>query len=247
MNQREAVMKVMKRNGGFATLGFLYQEALKVPGSEWGAKDPFASMRRIVQNDKYFFKVKPGLWALKRFKDRLPSEILSLKKNPIIRKKDSDHTYYQGLLVEIGNLKEFKTSIPAQDKNKLYLNKPLRDISTMGSFYKFSYDFLIGRAQTVDVIWFNKRKMPDSFFEIEHTSDIQNSLLKFVELQDFYTKFFIVANKAREEEFRSKMQYNAFGSLDKRVKFLDYDSVSDLHTKTSEVVSLENNLFNNEK
>ena len=72
MNQREAVIFVMKENGGYATLGHLYEHALKVAGVEWKTKTPFASIRRIVQNDKYFFKIKPGLWALNEFKDKIP-------------------------------------------------------------------------------------------------------------------------------------------------------------------------------
>jgi hypothetical protein len=40
MKQYEAVIEVMKINGGFATLGWLYQNALKVEGVEWGTKTP---------------------------------------------------------------------------------------------------------------------------------------------------------------------------------------------------------------
>lgn len=48
MKQYKAVIKAMEQNGGFATLGFLYQEALKIPGVEWKTKTPFATIRRIV-------------------------------------------------------------------------------------------------------------------------------------------------------------------------------------------------------
>jgi hypothetical protein len=34
-----------------------------------------------------------------------------------------NHSYYQGLLLEIGNMKGMSTYIPAQDKNKMFLNK----------------------------------------------------------------------------------------------------------------------------
>ena len=61
MKQHEAVIKVMENNGGFSTLGFLYQNVLKIPDVEWKTKTPFASMRRIVQDERFFFKIKPGL------------------------------------------------------------------------------------------------------------------------------------------------------------------------------------------
>jgi hypothetical protein len=79
MKQYEAVIKVMEENGGYATLGYLYQNALKVLGCEWKTKTPFASMRRIVQDDRFFFKIKPGLWALKSHRHLLPDEMLAKK------------------------------------------------------------------------------------------------------------------------------------------------------------------------
>ena len=41
MKQHEAVIKVMEKNGGYATLGYLNQEVLKTPGVEWKTKTPF--------------------------------------------------------------------------------------------------------------------------------------------------------------------------------------------------------------
>jgi len=63
MKQYEAVIKVMENNGGYATLGFLNQEVLKIKDCIWLTKTPFASIRRIVQDERFFFKIRPGLWA----------------------------------------------------------------------------------------------------------------------------------------------------------------------------------------
>ena len=60
-----------------------------------------------------------------------------------------------------------------------------------------------------DTIWFNERNMPHSFFEIEHSTDIQNSLLKFNDLQDFYVRMAIVADIKRKPEFEAKMRFHA--------------------------------------
>jgi hypothetical protein len=106
-------------------------------------------------------------------------------------------------LVEIGNLKKLNTFVPNQDRNKRFLNKRLCEITTLDSICQFSYNHIINKAQTVDVTWFNLRQMPASFFEVEHSTDIHNSLLKFVELQDFYTDFFIVADQHRYREFKA--------------------------------------------
>lgn len=242
MKQHEAVIRVMEKNGGYATLGHLNQKVFLVEGCEWKTKTPFASIRRIVQDERFFFKIRPGLWALKTYKDKLPTEILPRKNEPKEKKDEYSHAYYQGLLVELGNLKKFKTFVPSQDKNKLFLGKKLSDIVTTSEIFKFGYDRIIQKAKTVDVMWFNERDMPASLFEIEHSTDIQNSLLKFVELQDFHTKFCIVANEVRKKEFQSKMSLGAFKSINERVKFLNYDDVAELHTKTSEYVIIESKI-----
>lgn len=69
--------------------------------------------------------------------------------------------------------------------------------------------------------------MPHSFFEIEHSTDIQNSLLKFNDLQDFYVRMAIVADIRRKSEFDAKMRFHAFDDLrcNKRVSFLSYDAL----------------------
>jgi hypothetical protein len=239
MKQHEAVIKVMEDNGGYATLGFLNQEALKDKDCVWKSKTPFASIRRIVQDERFFFKIKPGLWALKSYKNRLPLDIFPTKEISKSKQEEFNHTYYQGLLVEIGNLKKFQTYIPNQDRNKIFLAKTLGDIATINEIYKFSYDNILQKARTIDVSWFNLRKMPHMLFEVEHSTNIQNSLLKFTELQDFYVKFYIVADEARKREFESKLLLNAFVPIQKRIQFMSYNQLSDLHTKTSIESSLD--------
>jgi hypothetical protein len=237
MKQHEAVIKVMEENGGFSTLNYLYQKALLIKDCAWKTKTPYASIRRIVQDDRFFFKIKPGLWALKSKK----AEVLSRLKLDIKDKstdRDFSHSYYQGILVELGNMKSLQTFVSSQDQNKFYLNKKLHDMITLPKIYPFTYDHLLRKAQTVDVTWFNERKFPHSFYEVEHTTDINNSLLKFNELQDFFARFIIVADKRREEEFKSKLSQSAFLNICKRVEFLNYDKLSSIYEKTSELYLL---------
>ena len=172
----------MERLGGIATLGQLNHEVFKIEDCIWKTKSPFASIRRIVQTDARIYKIKPGLWALKSYQKEL-------EKNGIIvetdENKDSEeiqefnHAYYQGLLLSVGNLRNMKTFSPNQDKRKLYGKQTLGEISTLQEIPHFSYDKIVQRSSTIDVIWFNERNMPDSLFEVEHSTDIQNSLLKF--------------------------------------------------------------------
>ena len=134
-----------------------------------------------------------------------------------------NHAYYQGLLVVIGNLRGFGTFIPNQDKNHRFVNKPLSELRSLQMLPTFSHDSLVKRSGSVDVTWFNSRQMPNSFFEVEHTTDIQNSLMKFHDLQDFYARMVIVADDHRRAEFEQKIKRSALDAIKSRVNFLGYN------------------------
>ena len=53
MKQHEAVIRVMKDYGGYATLGQLNQNVFRIKECEWKTKTPFASIRRIVQDERF--------------------------------------------------------------------------------------------------------------------------------------------------------------------------------------------------
>jgi hypothetical protein len=241
MKQYEAVISAMKENGGYATLGHLYEHVRKIDGVIWKTKTPFASIRRIVQDERFFFKIRPGLWALNDMKGKLPFAVFGKKDKTKSNEAEFSHSYYQGLLVEIGNMKGFRTTVPNQDKNRKFLEKPLVDLVTADSFYPFTYDKIVQRAQTIDVVWFNERKLPSSVFEVEHSTDIQNSLLKFVELQDFRIEFKVVADEVRRSEFEKKLCFEAFRPLEGRVNFISYQTVSEMHTKSHELKLIAKN------
>jgi hypothetical protein len=222
MKQYEAVIIALEKLGGQATLADLYRETMKIEDTQWNTKTPFASIRRIVQQRPEIFKVRPGLWALKSYQRKLG----------LVENADKDrsqaaqnHSYYQGILLTIGNLRGYKTFAPNQDKNRLFVNQPLKDVRTLQEIPPFSYEELTRRCSTVDVVWFNDRLMPKSLFEVEHSTDIQNSLIKFSDLQDFYTRMVIVADEHRKREFLQKTQSSAFKEVSKRVDFLGYESL----------------------
>jgi len=238
MKQYEAVIEVMKTKGGYSTLGDLYKEVFKIENVKWGTQTPFATIRRIVQDERFFFKIKPGLWALKSEREQI-LKVFEIAEKKNIGDEDFSHSYYQGLLLELGNIKKMTTFVPAQDKNRRYLSHLLGEIATIDQFYNFSYDHIVNRAATIDVSWFNERKLPHSFFEIEHSTDFKNSLLKFVELQDFNVEFRVVADKKRERQYQSILSMNAFRNIAHRVKFISYDIVAELHTKQVELSIIE--------
>jgi hypothetical protein len=86
--------------------------------------------------------------------------------------KEFNHSYFQGLLLTIGNLKGLKTFVPNQDKNRLFLNTKLADIRTLNNlpFYYYLKQFkgvqlfaLFGLTKEKYIIHFLKLRSPQIF------------------------------------------------------------------------------------
>lgn len=234
MTQEQQVIETLRRQGGYATLRRLNEV---VDFSTWKTKTPEASVRRIVQNSSAFFRIQPGLWALEEARDKV------LKKFNIVEGNSKsveqfNHAYYQGLLVEIGRYRHSSTYVPPQDQQRLFIDHKLGDLIDYKTIPLFTFENILRRARTVDVVWFNERNMPTHFYEVEHTTDIKNSLSKFYELQDFFSSFYIVANSCRENEFKDKIDASIFSPIKGRVEFISYDKVALLHSNLSQQVKL---------
>lgn len=225
LTQTQQVINTLREQGGYATLGNLYH---LVDTSTWATKTPNGSIRRIVQQSQEIFKIQPGLWALEECRDKV-MQIFELKPGNKKSEEQFTHGYYQGLLVEIGKFRQLKTYVPAQDQNRIFIDKRLGEITDTTELPDFTYENLKRRARTIDVIWFNERNMPSDFYEVEHTTDIKNSLSKFYELQDFSAGFYIVADTSRKKEFEDKLHVSMLAAIENRVKFLNYMQVVNLY------------------
>ena len=219
--QWEQVYDAMMKYDGFATLSQLYD---LINFKTWGAKDPHATVRRIVQTHEEFFKIKPGLWGLTQYENDIRKKV-GINKDNTFKNRETKHSYYQGAIASIGNIRQYKTFIPYQDKNKLYLNVPLKNITNVENIFEFAYKDVLEKAKTVDVIWFNIRKMPNSFFEIENSTNITDSLVKFYELQDYYANFNIVIPLERINEFKMKIEKSIYNDIKERVHLITYDDI----------------------
>ena len=219
--QAQQVIDALRENGGYATLGNLYR---LVDTRSWATKTPNESIRRIVQQSNEIFRVQPRLWALEECRAEVMRKFDIHSKDAKSEEKFT-HSYFQGLIIEIGNMKHFTTYVPAQDQNHEFLERPLKDVCSTIHLPQFSYERITDRAKTVDAIWFNDRAMPNSFFEVEHSTDIQNSVTKFCDLQDFYSRFFIVAPRNRKEQFDKVLERTAFREMRGRILFHSYESV----------------------
>ena len=229
--QADDVERALVALGGYATLADLYK---RIPIQSWGTKTPFATVRRILQMDPRFFRIRPGLWGLTAQRDRILDSLQIGAAASEEQQTAFDHTYYQGLALMIGKLRGYEVFAHKSDRGKPFLGEPLGAQVTVQQFPRFTYDALCQRAQMVDVIWFHRREaglFPNTFFEIEHTTDFNNALIKFAEFQDFRIRFYIVARRERQGEFQKRITASAFDAIRSWVKFVDYETLVRLYER----------------
>ena len=229
--QADDVERALVELGGYATLADLYK---RIPIQSWGTKTPFATVRRILQMDPRFFRIRPGLWGLRAQRNSILDSLQIAETAPEEQQQAFDHTYYQGLALMIGRLRGYEVFAPKPDRGKPFLGEPLGAQVSVQEFPRFTYDTLCQRAQTIDVIWFHIREaglFPNAYFEIEHTTDFNSALIKFAEFQDFRIRFYIVARRERQGEFQKRIRASVFDAIRAWVKFVDYETLVRLYER----------------
>ena len=233
--QWKQVVSALDKLGGVATLSQLNRYLLAPGGdaTKWATKTPEATLRRIVRNTPdYIHVLKPGLYCLQELSATLEKDYALPEEGDVpSRVEERNHWYYQGLLLEIGNARNYKTYVPSQDGNRAFGSQRLRDVCAITRLPSFGYSELMRRARTVDVIWFNRRDMPAAMFEVELSTDMLNSLTKFNELRDFYTQLRIVAPTHRKAHFDDRIRMDTLHEIRRRVEFVSISELEEKYTK----------------
>jgi hypothetical protein len=237
----DAIEEVIRQNDNMATLKILHEFAPAVYAQHNVIKGltPHKTIDERVQRDKRFHKLVPGLYTLVATLGELPKEV-----NPTTQtaeqKENLTHVSIQALLLQLGQLYRFQTYTP--DRKKNYITQKLGDFASLSEFPKFTYQRVLDRTRNIDVSWFNERGMPTSIFEVENSTDMKNGLSKFMELQDFRTKMFIVAPSRRENELKNIFKQPTFKPIEERVQFWNYEKVEKLFKSESETHGLRNQI-----
>ena len=98
----DAIEQAIIKNGYIATLKEIYKLAPNF--KKFTGLTPDRTINERVQRDKRFVKLKPGLYGLAAYLDKLPDEF-----NPKVNKTQDDedkitHAYIQGMLLEVFRL-----------------------------------------------------------------------------------------------------------------------------------------------
>ncbi len=224
MTYSEAIEQVMLHNGYFAPLKLIYREIWNYKDrSDVIGKTPDMTIQERVQRDKRFTRIGLGVYALTEYLDKLPkAEIPKTQKAETERK----HATIQGMLLEIGNHQKDISDTYTNDKKWIFDNKTLGSLATIQKVPIFTFQHIIDDSVSfADVIWFNERQFPQVIFEVEHSTDFRDAFIKFMELQDFQTRFYCVADEGRRDKFEREKGKSAFSAINKRVGFLTYEQV----------------------
>jgi hypothetical protein len=188
-----------------------------------------ATVRRTLQQYSIFYQESKGsgIWFLREEK---PIEEFHPEKNQIPRHED-----VQGMLLELGNVYGYETTIPVYDRKKNFLNKKLGEIVTLNEFPKFSYPKVVKISSLIDVMWFlgetDGQWIPKYAFEVEHTTDVTKGLGR---LSDLYksgqrVKLFVILPEEKKKKFDNEIDRGLFSSIKEECHVRTYPSLIELY------------------
>lgn len=221
----EAIEKVMLANGYFASLQHIYKEFPNYRALT--GKTPFKTIQERVQRDSRFTRIGVGVYGLTEFLHKIQKAEMPKKKKERI---EFQHSRIQGMLLEIGEQRQYGTYTP--DKRKTFDGKMLGLIASIIECPRFTFSHIIEESvKFIDVVWFNQRKFPSHVFEIEHSTNFRDALIRFTELQDFTTKFFLIAPEERQDKFKTEIGKRAFGPIASRCNFRSYQNITQYYER----------------
>lgn len=141
--------------------------------------------------------------------------------------EESLHSVMQGRIIEIGNIRGFKTFCP--DKSKKFNDLTLAEISSLEKCPELQftdYDLL----RKIDVIWFREKNshfFPINAFEVEISTGTWSGVGRMATLSDYSNVgLYIISND--NKKFAQVM--NSFSEYKERYKHIKSDSIGDLYS-----------------
>ncbi len=226
-----AIFKVLEKHNGIATLNNFYEEVppqIERTKTTDAKHDIRGYLRRLKNVKKEIKQIGLSTYALLDVKaDNIIYENIQkrdFKKEFFNLPKEQIHDYVEGMLIEIGNLKNYQTYTP--DKNIIFNGQQLGDLIAYNTIPNFTYSDILNVVKQIDVIWF-KDRFPYITFDVEFSTQISTALVRANELKNFKTHFYVVADDRKEDLFRTKISSSTFQSIKDNSKFITIKSVFD--------------------
>lgn len=242
MTKVDAIQKLLQDRKGVASLNDIYENIEKYYPLAKNSKQWEAGLRgvlyRAVKEQHIFKKIGVSIYALNDY-----SEENKPKNTDTVRM----HSYIEGICLELGNIKEFKTYTP--DINTKYRdNLLLKNIATMKEIPPFSYPEIIDEVKRIDVIWFNKEGhlFPQKVFEVvDSIGTLNNAFVRSLQLENFRTKFYIIGPEKHHEKYKHTINLNPYNTYKDKFTFINYDDIIKLYDSALQTNKLEAKLFGN--
>jgi hypothetical protein len=168
---------------------------------------------------------------------RLPTKQLKRSAAPLLGKSVpeeecliiEDHWSAIAALLRLGNLLDFKT-YTAHSGTK-FQGKKLSEIATLAdaNFPRLLTKEIERSARLIDVIWFKEDEWPDSFFEVEHSTDIKSGLHRMYQVRNFEAKFLIVAPEPVRERFSRVVGQSPYKQCPGKYVFRSYTQLDNMY------------------
>lgn len=222
MTKVDAIEQVMIANGGSASLNQIYEQIEKYYPSAKQSETWDAGLRgvlyRELKHGNRFKKIGLSIYAVSDYQE---------EKRPPKSDKVRQHSFMEGVCLELGNAQRFKTF--TADPSMLYRdNTYLHDIATLKHLPDFTYPEIVHEARLVDVIWMNDRKLsfPQYAFEVvDSIGTLDGAFKRCMQMQNFRTKFFIVAPEKHRTKYEQTIDLEIYQNARDRFSFLSYDLV----------------------
>lgn len=151
-----------------------------------------------------------------------PFETLDIRNSA----EESLHSVMQGRLIEIGNIRGFKTFCP--DISKKFNSISLSEISTLNKCPKLEFsDYDVLRR--IDVLWFKEKGrnfIPEFGFEVELSTGTWSGVGRLATLIDYSNvKLYVISNDLK----RYYQAMHSFSEIEFRYKHILTEHIGDLY------------------
>jgi hypothetical protein len=155
-------------------------------------------------------------------KPRIIEKIIPPKELP----KISTHEEAEGVLLELGNMLGFETYVSNRDRSKHYRGKTLGEIATLKEIPEFTFRDVLDVVREIDVIWFKSEGYPEYCFEVEHTTNVRDGLLRLFQISPLKgVKFFVIAPSETFPKFQTEVSKIPFSKIKDRYNFKSYEKL----------------------
>lgn len=157
------------------------------------------------------------------------------------------HWDVMGILLDLGNLLAYDTYAADPSKKSEFLNKSLRDLATLKEIPGFTFKDTLEIVRNIDVIWFKNGEYPEYCFEVEHTTNVRDGLLRLYQISPLKgVGFFVIARSNTFDRFEREVNRKPFREIKNRYTFHSYKELAVFYEEAKKYYGLKGDFLGKE-